>query len=218
MFLHQRNDWGLFTEPEASMGGRRIEVARGKVIGGSSSTNAMAYVRGHRADYDRWASAYGLADWSFENVLPYFRRQETWEGGEDTYRGGAGPLTTRFNRYADPMVDAFIDAGRTAGHPITADYNGAQQEGFGRWQSTIRNGRRCSAADAYLRPSLSRGRIKVVTGTLATRVIFEKSRAVGVEYIRGSERSIARAEREVISFGRCHRFTASLDAVGYRRS
>jgi len=198
MFLHQRNDWGLFTEPEASMGGRRIEVARGKVIGGSSSTNAMGYVRGHRADYDRWASAYGLPDWSFESVLPYFRRQETWEGGEDTYRGGAGPLTTRFNRYADPMVDAFIDAGRTAGHPITPDYNGAQQEGFGRWQSTIRNGKRCSAADAYLRPSLSRGRIKVVTGTLATRVIFEKSRAVGVEYIRGSERSIARAEREVI--------------------
>jgi choline dehydrogenase/4-pyridoxate dehydrogenase len=167
-------------------------------MGGSSSTNAMAYVRGHRADYDRWVSAYGLPDWSFENVLPYFRRQETWEGGEDAYRGGAGPLTTRFSRYADPMVDAFIDAGRAAGHPTTPDYNGAQQEGFGRWQSTIHNGRRCSAADAYLRPSLSRGRIKVITGTLATRVIFEKSRAVGVEYTKGAERSIARAEREVI--------------------
>jgi choline dehydrogenase-like flavoprotein len=111
MFLHQRNDWGLSTEPEASMGGRRIEVARGKVIGGSSSTNAMGYVRGHRADY--------------ENVLPFFRRQETWEGGADAYRGGAGPLTTRFSQYSDPMVQAFIDAGRAGGHPTTPDYNGA---------------------------------------------------------------------------------------------
>ena len=161
MFLHQRNDWGLFTEPEASMGGRRIEVARGKVIGGSSSTNAMGYVRGHRADYDRWGSAYRLPDWSFDNVLPFFRRQETWEGGADAYRGGEGPLTTQFNRYADPIVGAFIDAGRAAGHPFTPDYNGAQQEGFGRWQSTIRKGRRCSAADAYLRPSLARGRRKL---------------------------------------------------------
>lgn len=198
MFLHQRNDWGLSTEPEASMGGRRIEVARGKVIGGSSSTNAMGYVRGHRADYDRWASAYTLPDWSFENVLPFFRRQETWEGGADAYRGGAGPLTTRFSQYSDPMVQAFIDAGRAGGHPTTPDYNGAQQEGFGRWQSTIRKGRRCSAADAYLRPALSSGRIKVVTGTLATRLLFEGSRAVGVEYIRGGERSTAHAEREVI--------------------
>ena len=198
MFLHQRNDWGLFTEPEASMGGRRIEVARGKVIGGSSSTNAMGYVRGHRADYDRWASAYGLPDWSFDNVLPFFRRQETWEGGADAYRGGEGPLTTQFNRYADPIVGAFIDAGRAAGHPFTSDYNGAQQEGFGRWQSTIRKGRRCSAADAYLRPSLPRGRTKVITGTLATRVLFEGSRAVGVEYLRRGERSVARAECEVI--------------------
>jgi choline dehydrogenase-like flavoprotein len=111
IFLHQRNDWGLSTEPEASMGGRRIEVARGKVIGGSSSTNAMGYVRGHRADY--------------ENVLPFFRRQETWEGGADAYRGGAGPLTTRFSQYSDPMVQAFIDAGRAGGHPTTPDYNGA---------------------------------------------------------------------------------------------
>ena len=198
MFLHQRNDWGFSTEPEASMGGRRIEVARGKVIGGSSSTNAMAYVRGHRADYDRWASAYALPEWSFENVLPYFRRQETWEGGADAYRGDAGPLTTRFNRYPDPVVDAFIEAGRAAGHPFTADYNGAQQEGFARWQSTIRNGRRCSAADAYLRPASSRGRIKVVTGSLATRVLFEGARAIGVEYVRGSERTLAHAEREVI--------------------
>jgi choline dehydrogenase/4-pyridoxate dehydrogenase len=198
MFLHQRNDWGLSTEPETSMGGRRIEVARGKVIGGSSSTNAMGYVRGHRADYDRWASAYALPDWSFENVLTYFRRQETWEGGADAYRGDAGPLTTRFNRYSDPMVDAFVDAGRAAGHPITPDYNGAQQEGFGRWQSTIRKGRRCSAADAYLRPAMSRGRIEVVTGALVSRVLFEGSRAVGVEYIKAGERSTAHAEREVI--------------------
>ena len=103
------------------MGGRRIEVARGKVIGGSSSTNAMGYVRGHRADYDRWASAYGLPDWSFENVLPYFRRQETWEGGADAYRGGAGPLTTQFNRYADPMV--YPDSVRIRTSPLRSGAN-----------------------------------------------------------------------------------------------
>jgi 4-pyridoxate dehydrogenase len=126
MFLRQRNDWGFCTEPEARMGGRRIEVARGRVIGGSSSTNAMAYVRGHRADYDRWAAG-GLHDWSYAHVLPYFRRQETWEGGANAWRGDDGPLTTRFSRYRDALIDAFMASGEAAGHPITEDYNGARQ-------------------------------------------------------------------------------------------
>ncbi|QOZ72772.1 GMC family oxidoreductase [Bradyrhizobium arachidis] len=197
MFLKQRNDWGFFTEPEASMGGRPIEFARGKVIGGSSSTNAMAYVRGHRSDYDRWASA-GLLDWSYAHVLPYFRRQESWEGGADAWRGGDGPLTTRFCRYQDPLVDAFMAAGEAAGHPATPDYNGAQQEGFGRWQSTIRGGRRCSAAVAYLRPALRRGRIDIVTGARASSMIFEGRRAVGVEYLHGGRTQTAHADREII--------------------
>jgi choline dehydrogenase/4-pyridoxate dehydrogenase len=197
MFLTQRNDWGLSTEPEASMGGRRIEFARGKVIGGSSSTNAMGYVRGHRTDYDRWAAG-GLPTWSYGHVLPYFRRQESWEGGADTWRGDQGPLATQFGRFQDPLADAFIASGEAAGHPVTDDYNGARQEGFGRWQSTIRRGRRCSAADAYLRPALPRGRIDVITGVQASRVLFDGQRAIGVEYYRNGERLTAYAERETI--------------------
>ena len=150
------------------MDGRGLECARGKVIGGSSSINAMAYVRGHRGDYDRWAAS-GLTAWSYAHVLPYFRRQESWKGGPSYYRGGDGPLSTQMSRFADPLVDAFAAAGRAAGHPATPDYNGAQQEGFGVWQMTVRDGRRCSAAVAYLRPALGRRNLKVEVDALTTR-------------------------------------------------
>src|SRR5215470_8726923 len=110
MLQQRKHDWGYFTEPEATMDGRRVECARGKVIGGSSSINAMAYVRGHRGDYERWAET-GLDTWSYAHVLPYFRRQETWEGGASAYRGGDGPLTTRSSRYQDPLVEAYRAAG-----------------------------------------------------------------------------------------------------------
>lgn len=202
IFLRQVCDWGYWTEPEAAMGGRRVEFARGKVVGGSSSTNAMAYVRGCPADYDRWA-AMGLPGWSFAEVLPYFRRQESWEGGADDYRGADGPLSTRLCRLPDALGEAFLAAARDAGHPLTEDYNGAVHEGFGRWQMTVRDGRRCSAADAYLRPGLARagGRLSVVTGALATRVVFEGARAVGVEYRQGGALRTARAEAEVILAG-----------------
>ena len=196
----RKHDWMYFTEPEAAMDGREIECARGKVIGGSSSINAMAYVRGHRGDYDRWAGG-GLPRWAYAHVLPYFRRQENWEGGTDEYRGSGGPLTTVWSRYRDPLVEAFAAAGDSAGYPKTDDYNGAQQEGFGRWQATIRDGRRCSAAKAYLRPALARGNLTVETGALATRVILENGRAVGVEYLQRGQRTVARAEREVILSG-----------------
>ena len=199
MLQRRKHDWGYFAEPEATMDGRRVECARGKVIGGSSSINAMAYVRGHRGDYERWAEA-GLTTWSYAHVLPYFRRQESWEGGAGTYRGGDGPLTTRASR-SDPLVEAYRAAGEAAGHPVTKDYNGAQQEGFGHSQQTIRNGRRCSTAVAYLRPALARPDLAVEVGALATRIIFEGKRAVGVEYLKGGERVIARAEREVILAG-----------------
>ena len=200
MLQQRKHDWGYFAEPEATMDGRRVECARGKVIGGSSSINAMAYVRGHRGDYERWAEA-GLTTWSYAHVLPYFRRQECWEGGASTYRGGDGPLTTRLTRYDDPLVEAYRAAGEAAGHPLTDDYNGAQQEGFGRSQQTIRDGRRCSAAVAYLRPALARPNLAVEVQALATRILFEGHRAVGVEYLKGGERLIARAEREVILAG-----------------
>jgi 4-pyridoxate dehydrogenase len=192
--------WNYETEPEPALDDRRVECARGKVIGGSSSINAMAYVRGHRADYDRWAAS-GLPGWSYADLLPYFRRQETWEGGADAYRGGEGPLTVETSRYADPLVDAYLEAGRDAGHPATADYNGAQQHGFARIQMTIRDGHRCSASVGYLRPALGRANLRVETGALATRILFEGTRAVGVEYLRNGERKTARAEREVILAG-----------------
>jgi 4-pyridoxate dehydrogenase len=196
----RRHDWMYFAEPEAALDGRGIECARGKVVGGSSSINAMAYVRGHRGDYDRWAEA-GLPQWSYAHVLPYFRRQEAWEGGPGPYRGGDGPLTTRWSRYPDPLAEAFAEAGRDAGYPMTEDYNGARQEGFGRWQATIRNGRRCSASVAYLRPALARPGLTVETGALATRILLDGTRAVGIEYEKDGARLTVRAEREVILAG-----------------
>jgi choline dehydrogenase/4-pyridoxate dehydrogenase len=197
MLQRRMHDWMYFAEPEATMDGRGLECARGKVIGGSSSINAMAYVRGHRGDYQRWAAT-GLDTWSYAHVLPYFRRQESWEGGASSYRGGDGPLTTRWSRYPDPLSATFADAGAAAGCPTTGDYNGEQQEGFGRWQATIRNGKRCSAAVAYLRPALPRPSLAIEVNALATRILIEGGRAVGIEYLRGGERTIARAEGEVI--------------------
>jgi choline dehydrogenase/4-pyridoxate dehydrogenase len=196
----RRHDWMYFSGPEPHADQRMVECARGKLIGGSSSTNAMAFVRGNRRDFDSWAAA-GLACWSYAHVLPYFRKLETWEGGANAYRGGDGPLTTQFCRFEDPLLDAYAEAGRTAGHCWTADYNGAEQEGFGRLQMTIRNGRRCSAATAYLRAAMRRQNLTILVRALATRVIFEGSRAVGVEYRRGGETVVVQARREVLLAG-----------------
>ena len=201
MLTKRMHDWMYFSEPEPGMNGRRIECARGKVIGGSSSINAMAYVRGHRGDYDRWAAG-GLAQWSYAHVLPYFRRQESWEGGASDYRGGDGPLTTQLTRFRDPLVEAYAEAGAAAGYRWTGDYNGREQEGFSRWQSTIRNGRRCSAARAYLMPAIGRSNLRVEVGALVSRVRIEKNRAVGVEYVARDGKSLhANATREVILAG-----------------
>jgi choline dehydrogenase-like flavoprotein len=201
MILQKRlHDWGYFTEPDANMGGRAVECARGKVIGGSSSINAMAYVRGHRADYDRWAAS-GLTEWSYEKVLPYFRAQESWEFGADEFRGGTGPLATRASRYPDPLVDAFMAAGASAGHKITPDYNGEAQEGFGILQNTIRDGRRCSAADAFLRPALRRKNLVVRTHAHVTQIMFDGTRATGVAYVRNGVTAKAYAGAEIILSG-----------------
>ncbi len=194
------HDWMYFAEPSATMNGRRIECARGKVVGGSSAINAMAYYHGHRSDYDRWA-ANRLPGWDYAHVLPYFRRAESWEGGADTYRGGDGPLTTCFSTFEDPLSEAFLAAGRTAGHPATDDYNGARAEGFARIQMTLRNGRRCSTATAYLRPAMKRANLTVETGALVTKVVMQGMRATGIEYVRGGQARAANAGREVILAG-----------------
>lgn len=194
------HDWGYFCEPEDNVNGRRVECARGKVIGGSSSTNAMAYVRGNPADYDGWAAS-GLGEWSYAHALPYFQKQETWEGGGGDYRGGSGPLGTQYCRYRDPLVEAFAAAGQAAGFGWTDDYNGAQQEGFGRLQMAIRNGRRSSGATAYLRPALRRRNLSIETRALTTRINFESGAATGVDYVKAGQIQTVRAEREVILAG-----------------
>ena len=190
-------DWRLKTEPEARLNNRIVEFARGKVLGGSSSVNAMAYVRGHRSDYDRWAAS-GLAGWSYADVLPYFRKQESWEGGANEFRGGSGPLTTRPSKYSDVLVDASIQAGIEAGHPFNPDYNAAEQEGIAVMQSTIRRGRRCSAAVAYLRPALGRKNLTLKMHAQVTRVLFDGTVARGVEYLKDGRLHQLRARKEVL--------------------
>lgn len=200
ILTERRHDWMYFCEPEDNVGGRRVECARGKVIGGSSSTNAMAYVRGNRGDYDRWAAS-GLADWSYEKVLPYFRKQETWEGGGSALRGGSGPVNTQFCKYKDPLIEAFAQASVQAGYPQTRDYNGEQQEGFGRLQMTISRGRRASTASAYLKPVLKRPNLTVLTEAMATQVVLQGARATGLRFRhQGSEHTVE-ARREVLLSG-----------------
>jgi len=200
IFQQRLFDWNYFGEPEASVNGRAIECARGKVIGGSSSINAMAYVRGHRADYDRWAG-YGLTDWSFDQVLPYFRKQESWEDGADALRGGDGPLATQRSRYRDPIIEAFVEAGVAAGHGRNDDYNGAVQEGFGLLQSTIRKGRRCSASVAYLHPVRHRSNLKIEVHALVQQIRFDSGRARRVDFIQDGVARSATCAREIIVSG-----------------
>jgi len=194
------HDWMYFTEPEPQLGGRRIECARGKVIGGSSSINAMTYSRGHRGDYDRWA-AEGLPSWSYAHALPYFKKQETWEDGPSAHRGGDGPLGVSWSTFDDPIRDAFASASQDAGLPWNSDVNSGQNDGTSRIQNTIRDGRRCSAAVAYLRPAMGRDNLTVETHALVTRVILQGSRAVGVEYRKGSHTHTVRVHREVLLAG-----------------
>ncbi len=191
------HDWMYFSEPEDNVAGRRVECARGKVVGGSSSTNAMAYVRGHPGNYDAWAAA-GLDQWSFAHALPYFKKQETWEGGENPWRGGDGPLGVQTCKYRDTLVEAFAAASAEAGYGWTDDYNGAEPEGFGRLQMTIKDGRRCSGATGYLRPALKRPNLTVEVQTLTTKILFEGPRATGVEVRRNGSPYAIHAEREVI--------------------
>lgn len=193
-------DWGLRSEPEPHLGNRTLATPRGKVIGGSSSINGMVYVRGHARDFDHWAEA-GAQGWSYADVLPYFRRMESWhgqaDGGDPDWRGSDGPLHITRGPRKNPLFAAFIEAGRQAGYPVTPDYNGRQQEGFGPMEATIWKGTRWSAANAYLRPAQKTGRVQVVRA-LARRVVIEGGRATGVEVRRGQAIEVIPAAREVI--------------------
>ncbi|MBE0412525.1 choline dehydrogenase [Yoonia sp.] len=193
-------DWGLKSEPEPHLGGRQLVTPRGKVIGGSSSINGMIYVRGHARDFDHWAEM-GAQGWGYADVLPYFKRMENWHdgghGGDPAWRGTDGPLHVTRGPRKNPLTRAFVAAGHQAGYPITGDYNGEQQEGFGPFDATIYKGHRWSAASAYLRPALKRPNC-TLTRAFARRIVIENGRAVGVEVSRGKKIEVIRANVEVI--------------------
>ncbi len=190
-------DWGYYTESEPQLNGRRLHTPRGKVLGGSSSINGMVYVRGNALDYERWESE-GASGWSYRDVLPYFKRAESRAGGGNDYRGAKGPLTVRRGLLENPLHAAWLEAGRQAGYPLTDDVNGFQQEGFGHLEMTVGAGRRCSAANAYLRPAMERTNLTVRTHALATRILFDGRRAVGVRYRRGGMLHDVLVRREVL--------------------
>ena len=193
-------DWGYDYEPEPNLGGREVEAMRGKVLGGSSSINVMAYVRGNRGDYERW-DRQGAKGWTYADVLPYFKRCETFEEGEDTWRGGSGPLGVVIGRANDPLWDDWLDAAKAGGYAINHDFNGKEQLGFSRSQYTIKNGWRSSASAAFLRPAMKRSNLAVETNALAHRVLMEGTRAVGIDYEQGGEMLSVRAAKEVILAG-----------------
>ena len=192
--------WRYESEPEPQLNGRRIRQQRGKVLGGSSSINAMAYVRGHPLDYENWVSM-GAKGWSYAEVLPYFRKCETYEEGGDTYRGDSGPLGVRRGSDHSPLFEAFIQAGEQAGYPRREDLNGYQQEGFGPTNSTVSKGRRANTARAFLHPVAGRANLDVRTESTVLRVVMEQGRACGVEFERAGECSRVDARREVVLCG-----------------
>ena len=195
-----RYDWGFRTEPEPHLNNRRLACPRGKVIGGSSSINGMVYVRGHALDFDHWAET-GAAGWAYADVLPYYKRMECWHdsghGGDPAWRGSDGPLHVQRGTRENPLHAAFVEAGRQAGYELTEDYNGKKQEGFGPMDQTVWQGRRWSAANAYLRPALKRPRCRVVRA-FARRVVIEERCATGVEVTRRRRIEVIRAREEVI--------------------
>jgi choline dehydrogenase len=192
-------NWGFWTEPEPHLDGRKLWWPRGKGWGGSSSINGMIYIRGHARDYDQWRQM-GLSGWSYADVLPYFKRSETFEGGGDAYHGSGGPLYISKASSPSEIYSRFIAAGGEAGHKLTSDFNGFQQEGFGPYQLTIKDGKRWSASFAYLHPALQRPNLTTVVEARTSRIIIEKGKAVGVDYIvgKGREKKTAYADAEVL--------------------
>jgi choline dehydrogenase-like flavoprotein len=190
-------DWSYLTECEPGLDGRRRYLPRGRMLGGCSSMNAMIYIRGNRRDYDAWAAG-GADGWSWQDVLPYFLRAEDFGGAPSPWHSTGGPLTVSEGRSRHPLTDAYVTAAQEAGHHYTSDFNGPEQDGVGYYHLTQRNGLRCSTADAYLRPALSRPNLEVLTGVLCTRVLLDGDCATGVEVERDGELLRLRAEREVV--------------------
>jgi len=197
---YKMHDWGYQSEPDPNLNGRRVEEMRGKVLGGSSSINVMAFTRGDPADYDRWAQK-GARGWSYADVLPYFKRVESWQDGESEFRGTGGHIGVQWAKTQDPMFTAWTEAARMAGLPVTDDYNGSSAVGFGRSQYSIRDGKRCSAAVGYLHPARRRKNLSVEVRAHVARVTMQGKRATGVEYEKGGRVLRATAAREVILSG-----------------
>ena len=193
-------NWGYHTEPEPHMDGRRMDLPRGKVIGGGSSINGMVYIRGNAMDYEGW-EAQGAKGWGYRNVLPYFRKAETRAEGGDAWRGQDGPLHTSYGPLKNPLYSTFVQAATEAGYAATEDVNGFRQEGFGRMDRTIHKGKRWSAASAYLKPAMGRKNLAVRTGVRVTKLDFEGKRAVAVRYVKGGHEVVVRARCEVILAG-----------------
>ena len=200
LFNDPKVNWLYSTEPEPTMNNRTLIQPRGKVLGGSSSINGLLYIRGQAEDFDHWRQL-GNAGWSFEDVLPYFRRAEDQERGADALHGTGGPLAVSNVSEPHPLCEAFIEAAQQAGFPRNDDFNGPSQEGAGYFQLTARNGRRCSTAVGYLRAAKRRPNLKVVTDALASRIQFSGRRATGVEYRQGDATHVAHASGEVIVAG-----------------
>lgn len=196
----KRYAWQFESLPEPGLDGRQLHCPRGKVLGGSSSINGMVYVRGHACDFEEWVE-HGANGWDYASCLPYFKRAESWSGGEDTYRGGQGPVGTcnGNDMKLNPLYQAFIDAGIEAGYPETKDYNGYQQEGFGPMHMTVDKGVRASTSNAYLRRALKRSNLTLKKGVVTRRVLLEGKRAVGVEFEKGGKIERVMADKEVIS-------------------
>ena len=192
-----RVNWKFETEPNPALGGRKIYWPRGKVLGGSSSINGLIYIRGQAQDYDHWRQL-GNPGWAYEDVLPYFRKAEDQENGADRYHGAGGPLSVTNLTERNPLCDAFIGSAGAVGIPRNDDFNGATQEGAGYFQATVRNGRRASAATAYLRPAMRRRNLTVATEAQAERILFEGRRATGVRFLKEGARVEVKARREVI--------------------
>ncbi len=196
-----RINWNYETEAEDALYGRRVGMPRGKVVGGSSSINSMVYMRGQPQDYDRWADELGLTEWRYANCLPYFKAGETSDRGPNDWRGGDGPLGVTKGCYENPLYDAFLEAGEQAGQGRTDDPNGYQPEGVTRLDATKKNGRRCSAAVAHLKPALARDNLTLMTGAMVQNIVVDGNRASGVVFDHRGERHTVEAEKEVIVSG-----------------